>query len=133
MRPHPHPSHIGSFICSVIGLLIARALCCQAQQRMPLDAQTPPALAPAEPLLLNVTVTDRDGRYITGLSKEAFTVLLDDKPQEVVFFDTAETPVSIGIVLDLSGSMDRDYRKVGKTQQSALYASIEQFLRLSNP
>jgi VWFA-related protein len=57
--------------------------------------------------LINVTATvvDRTGRFATGLRKEDFLVYEDDKPVEVTHFSAERTPVSLGIVLDTSGSM----------------------------
>ena len=57
--------------------------------------------------LINVTatVTDRSGRFAGGLRKEDFLVYDDDKPVEVTHFSAERTPVSLGIVLDTSGSM----------------------------
>jgi VWFA-related protein len=57
--------------------------------------------------LINVTVTviDRAGRFAAGLKKEDFQVFEDDKPMEVTHFSAERTPVSLGIVLDTSGSM----------------------------
>jgi Ca-activated chloride channel family protein len=60
--------------------------------------------------LINVTatVTDRSGRFASGLRKEDFIVFEDDKPVEVTHFSAERTPVSLGIVLDTSGSMSGD-------------------------
>ena len=57
--------------------------------------------------LINVTatVTDHSGRFASGLRKEDFRVYDDDKLVEVTHFSAERTPVSLGIVLDTSGSM----------------------------
>src|ERR671915_1856867 len=57
--------------------------------------------------LINVTatVTDRSGRFAAGLRKEDFVVYEDNEPMEVTHFTAERTPVSLGIVLDTSGSM----------------------------
>jgi VWFA-related protein len=57
--------------------------------------------------LINVTATvsDRTGRFAAGLRKEDFTVFEDDQQVEVTHFSAERTPVSLGIVLDTSGSM----------------------------
>jgi Ca-activated chloride channel family protein len=57
---------------------------------------------------LTVTVTDMYGRYVTGLNKEAFTVLDDKVPQEISFFSDEDAPVSVGVIFDVSGSMGGD-------------------------
>lgn len=57
---------------------------------------------------LTATVTDTYGRYVTGLNKDAFTVLDDKVPQEITFFSDEDAPVSVGVVFDVSGSMGGD-------------------------
>jgi VWFA-related protein len=57
--------------------------------------------------LVNVTVTvsDASGRFVPGLKKEDFTLFEDDKPQDVSLFFSERVPVSLGIAIDTSGSM----------------------------
>jgi VWFA-related protein len=57
--------------------------------------------------LINVTatVTDRTGRFLSGLTKNDFAVYEDNQPVEITNFSADRTPVSLGIVLDTSGSM----------------------------
>src|SRR4029079_16185829 len=59
-------------------------------------------------ITLTVTVTDTYGRYVSGLSKTAFSVLDDKKPQEITFFSDDDSPVSVGVIFDVSGSMSGD-------------------------
>jgi VWFA-related protein len=60
--------------------------------------------------LVNVTatVTDDSGRFVSGLRKEDFIVYDDDVRQEVSYFNNDRVPVSLGILLDVSGSMTSD-------------------------
>lgn len=60
--------------------------------------------------LINVTatVTDRSGRFASGLRQEDFILYEDDKPMEITHFSAERTPVSLGIVVDTSGSMAGD-------------------------
>ena len=51
------------------------------------------------------TVTDGDGRFITGLTRDDFVVYDDGKPQEIVAFSSERVPVSLGVLLDVSLSM----------------------------
>jgi VWFA-related protein len=57
--------------------------------------------------LINVTatVTDGNGRFVSGLRKEDFRVFEDGQEQSVTHFTAERVPVSLGIVLDTSGSM----------------------------
>ena len=54
---------------------------------------------------VNVTVTDRSGRFVSGLSRDDFSVLEDGRRRDVVYFEGESAPVSLGILLDASGSM----------------------------
>ena len=77
--------------------------------------------------LINVTatVTDRAGRFAGRLRKEDFVVYEDNKLVEVSHFSADRTPVSLGIVVDTSGSM------AGEKWSSAVN-SIDRFFRLMN-
>src|SRR5262245_481208 len=57
--------------------------------------------------LINVTatVTDATGRFVSGLKQEDFIVFEDDVRQEITHFSAERVPVSIGLVIDTSGSM----------------------------
>ncbi len=57
--------------------------------------------------LINVTatVTDSQGRFVPDLRMEDFDVYEDGKLQKISQFDSERVPVSLGIVLDTSGSM----------------------------
>jgi len=56
-------------------------------------------------VLATVTVTDRNGRFVTGLEKENFKVAEDKVPQDITYFSSEDIPLSVGIILDVSGSM----------------------------
>src|SRR5213593_4663971 len=58
-----------------------------------------------------VTVTDSRGRYIPNLTENDFIVEEDGKIQHISHFSQDQNvPVSVGILLDTSGSMDRKIR-----------------------
>jgi Ca-activated chloride channel homolog len=79
--------------------------------------------------LVNVTatVTDRSGRFVSGLRQSDFTVYEDDRLVDVAYFSAERVPVSLGIVLDTSASMAGD--KIAHAR-----GAIERFLdRLLNP
>ena len=76
-------------------------------------------------VLIPVTVTDARGASVGGLGKESFTVLDDRKPQPITAFFSEDAPASVGIVLDVSGSM--------KDKLEMARAAVRSFLQLSNP
>jgi len=75
--------------------------------------------------LVNVTVTDPYNRLVTGLEPDNFRIFEDNIEQEVVTFSAEDVPISIGVILDLSGSMGN---KIGKAKQAAF-----QFFKTANP
>ena len=54
---------------------------------------------------VTATVTDGNGRFVSGLRQEDFTVYEDGQIQDVSHFSSDRVPVSLGIPLDASGSM----------------------------
>lgn len=55
---------------------------------------------------LYTTVTDRNGRLLRGLPQSAFRVLEDGRPQKIAQFEEVENlPLTLGIAIDISGSM----------------------------
>ena len=54
---------------------------------------------------VTTTVTDATGRFVPGLTRDDFTVYEDDQAQAVSYFSADRVPVSLGLVLDTSGSM----------------------------
>ena len=73
--------------------------------------------------LVNVTATvvDRNGRFIPGLRQSDFIVYEEEELQEITHFSNERVPVSLGLVLDTSGSM------VGEKLTNALMA-VDRFL-----
>lgn len=70
---------------------------------------------------VTVTVTDRNGHFVSGLRKEDFRVYEDDQPQPITHFDKERVPVSLGIVLDTSSSMAGE-------KMAAARAALRRFL-----
>jgi VWFA-related protein len=79
----------------------------------------------SELVVLHVTVEDRSGSYISGLPQDAFTVLDDGKPQQVQFFSAADTPATIGLIVDNSTSM--------MNKREMVVAAAVGFTEMSNP
>jgi VWFA-related protein len=54
---------------------------------------------------LNVAVIDKSGHRITNLPQSAFTVFENGVPQQIKIFRREDVPVSLGLIIDNSGSM----------------------------
>ena len=76
-------------------------------------------------VILNCTVVDDQGRLVKGLSQRDFQVWEDGVPQTIASFRNEDVPVSMGILVDNSGSM-RDKR-------AAANGAALDLVRLSNP
>src|SRR6185503_17534238 len=78
-----------------------------AQQPAPARSTQKPGAIKLDTKLVSVTVTvsDQYGRFVSGLSKEAFEIFDDNVKQEIEIFGDEDAPVSMGIVYDVSGSM----------------------------
>ena len=77
-------------------------------------------------ITLTLTVTDLYGRYVSGLTKQAFTIQDDGKEQEITFFSDSDAPASVGILFDVSGSMSGD--KIAKARNA-----LSKFINTSHP
>ena len=56
-------------------------------------------------VLLDVSVKDRRSQYVSGLNRSDFHVYEDGHRRDITQFDRTDTPVTIGLVVDNSGSM----------------------------
>jgi VWFA-related protein len=89
------------------------------------QSQDPLFTADARLVVLHVTVADKDERLVTDLTRDDFRLFEDDKPQVIKDFKQEDVPVSVGILVDNSGSMRDKRLKVNS-------AAVE-FVKSSNP
>jgi VWFA-related protein len=74
---------------------------------------------------LPVSVTSRDGKSLDSLPRSSFQVYEDNVLQEITLFKHEDVPVSLGLVIDNSGSMRNKRQRVNSAALS--------FVRESNP
>ncbi|MFZ0392929.1 MAG: VWA domain-containing protein [Terracidiphilus sp.] len=79
-----------------------------------------------EEVSLNCTVLDSSGRLVQDLTQSNFQVLEDGVKQNIISFQHTDTPVSIGMVIDNSGSMSRKRPAVNKSALDLIEASNPQ-------
>jgi Ca-activated chloride channel family protein len=74
---------------------------------------------------LSATVLDSRRHLVTNLSPTNFAVFEDNQPQQITSFRREDIPVSIGIVVDNSGSM--------RTKRAAVTKAVLNLIQASNP
>lgn len=102
--------------------LLAQAPANNGAQLQPTGATS---VADSRVVLLPVLVVDDTGRAVTALSSQNFSVTEDGRPEIIRNVAQDDSPYSIGILLDLSGSMNGEL----PLERDA----VLQFLRYSNP
>lgn len=90
-----------------------------------LQARTAPFRASTELVLVPVTITDPMSRPVVGLAKDNFTVFDGKKQREIKHFSMEDAPVSLGVILDLSGSMSS---KIERAREA-----VVEFFKTANP
>lgn len=70
---------------------------------------------------VTVTVTDHKHQPVTGLARQDFEVYEDKVKQKIEFFASVDGPASIGVIFDLSASMEK---KIGRAR-AALKAFVQ--------
>jgi Ca-activated chloride channel family protein len=76
-------------------------------------------------VLVPVTVTDDLNHPQTNLPRENFAVYEGDRPQQIRYFSAEDSPISIGLLLDVSASMQDKI----DTERTA----VEEFFKNANP
>jgi Ca-activated chloride channel family protein len=69
------------------------------------DVRPPDLRVDVNLVLLPVIVTNRAGASVEGLAASSFTVLEDNAPLQIASFGREDVACSVGVVVDLSGSM----------------------------
>jgi Ca-activated chloride channel family protein len=103
-----HPP--GAWLVAAVLLLVATTGWSQVGIPPP-DQARPVFSAKSELVVLHVSITDSQGRYVRGLEKDAFRVI-DGEPREIELFSGQDVPASIGVLIDNSGSMQPSRERV---------------------
>src|SRR5687768_17400768 len=76
-------------------------------------------------VVLHVSVVDRQAGFVAGLPRDAFVVRENGRVQPIAVFEQDDSPVTVGLVLDSSGSM--------LPRRDAVIAAGMAFAESSNP
>jgi len=82
--------------------------------------------ATAELVLLDVSVNDAKGVHVPGLGKNNFQIYEDGQPQTLIHFSSDDVPVTVGLVIDTSGSMRSKHPEVVAAALVFINASNQQ-------
>jgi Ca-activated chloride channel family protein len=102
-----------------------------AQHPTPTPTATPeevvgPIRVKTDLVTLTLTVTDPYNRYVSGLTKNAFSIIDEGQEQEITYFSDSDAPVSVGIIFDISGSMSGEKIRKART-------ALARFISTSHP
>ena len=75
-------------------------------------------------VLLDVSVKDHDGNFVSGLTKNNFAVFEDGRRQQIAVFSGNDLPVTVGILVDESSSM--------RPKRAEVLTAAETFIKASN-
>lgn len=123
-------SRVASMSPGLAPLLILVLLCGMAfSQVSPATPERPDAgykiTVNANLVVLHATAQDHKGILVSGLGQENFQVYEDGVLQQIKFFSHEDIPVTVGLVIDNSGSM-------GRKRADVITAALA-FARSSNP
>jgi Ca-activated chloride channel family protein len=111
--------HRRSKIAFFLLAALAAPLCAQEQSGATFIADT-------RLVVLHATVVDKKGKLVTDLPRSAFHVYEDGTEQRLKLFKREDVPVSMGIVIDNSGSMREKRKKVEDAAMALVKASNPQ-------
>jgi VWFA-related protein len=103
----------------IVGLLLGASVQVPAPEPFKLTTT-------AELVLLEVGVKDAAGERISNLTRDNFKVYEDGKQQKITQFASDDAPVTVGLVIDTSGSMRNKYNSVVTAALSFIAASNRQ-------
>jgi VWFA-related protein len=135
--PRPSKTALALGLCplALFGAALAGWISLRAQDTpQPASSRTPAVEKKGKEYTINVdvnlvvlhaTVVDRKGRMVNDLKQDDFRVFEDNVAQKLSVFSHADIPVTLGIVIDDSGSM--------REKRQAVNASALTFVKTSNP
>src|SRR6185437_16823790 len=104
-------------LCRTLCRLTSTLLCVFLVSSLLLASQAPGPVFKSETDLQSVPVrvVDKQGKDVTGLGVNDFTLLEDSHPAKIAFFAAEHQPISLAILVDTSNSMSSS-EKIGRIQ-----------------
>src|SRR5688572_15002912 len=100
--------------CAVVAL---------AALALPLHSQQPPPFrSSVQTVTVYATVQSRDGRLVADLTRDDFEVSDDGRPAPITVFSSDPQPITLAVLLDMSGSMERHFLRVREATRHLIAA-----------
>lgn len=129
MRTHSRKLAGALLIPLLFSLTGAQPFTKQQEQQ---SSKPEPATAQSEMVKMRVTVTDGQGRYLPGLSREDFVVEIEKTPHPISYFSAQAEPFSVVFLVDISGSMQHNgSSKLSRV--SVIAEAVQNFLQVAHP
>ena len=106
-----------------LSIFIAIQIPVQSQNALKTEAQL---------ILLTVTVRNKSGNFVVGVPQGSFILFDDKETPPIEFFENVDTPMSIGFLVDTSGSM-QFYESKDNARATTIGETLSHFVELSNP
>jgi Ca-activated chloride channel homolog len=112
-----HPLNRKKWLFAGLLTAVLAALAIYAQDEVPIFTTE------IKEVTLHVSVLDKSGKLITNIPKSAFKVFEDNVEQPIKIFRREDVPVSMGILVDNSGSMNDKRARVAAAALALVKAS----------
>src|SRR3954454_4758599 len=109
-------SHRALSVCGLVLMLSFSIAIVNAQDGQPIDVVKVDSNLVSVPVI----VSDRQGRYISGLKAEDFKLYDNSTEQNLAYFDAAEEPLNVALLLDTSKSTQGVLDKIKKAAKNFL-------------
>ena len=118
---------ISFYLVAVLCFIVTSSISFAQESARPSSRQEAPFIISVDVnmVVLHATVLDRRNMRVSGLGKENFQIFEDGVLQQIKYFSHEDIPVTVGLVIDNSGSMG--------SKRSAVIAAALAFARSSNP
>src|SRR5215468_8106174 len=115
----PLPLPARAVLVALISLMAFLPVFGQSQEEKPQQDQQQPTFKIGTNLVtVPVIVTDRYGRFVTGLTQKEFTVREEGSPQKIEDFSSTEAPFSVALLIDTSRSTQTKLDKIRKAART---------------
>jgi VWFA-related protein len=105
-RKRPNLMRLLPVVLIAAGVIVTSAVASARKSNAQTNGQHPYTISDnVDLVVLDVSVKDRRGGYVSGLRKSDFQVWEDGHARKITEFANADAPVTIGLVVDNSGSM----------------------------